>query len=143
MCFPVFLRSLHGFRWFLKTRQFAALFTDHWKTQQGRKVATSTLNGKGQAFSSLESGAKTLDILVNPMSRASGQQRLAVIRQLTMNLIYSMDDRQSYVQVMIFSQNGKESLIINLWFIVTNIFGYALQDQQQHIGEENFSWIRI
>lgn len=60
ICYPVFSRSLHGFRWFLKTRQFAALFTDHWKTQQGRKVATSTLYGKVKQSLAWSLGPKRL-----------------------------------------------------------------------------------
>lgn len=32
--------DLCGFIWLLRTRQFAALFTDQWKTQPGRKVVT-------------------------------------------------------------------------------------------------------
>lgn len=47
-----------GFVGFLKTRQFAALFTDHWETQRGRKVATSTLYGKVERYLAWNVGPK-------------------------------------------------------------------------------------
>lgn len=63
---PSFQRSLHGFHWFLETRQFAALFTDHWEKGKG---CYFLFIWKSQALSRRESGAWTIEIQTRQTSR--------------------------------------------------------------------------